>query len=342
MPNEIGGSKRALRARDVASIAKISIHTLYKVIKDHSIGVIQQGNKKLLPPDSVRKVLEVRGFQFKNAERHKPLVINLSCMKGGIGKTTLATAIAEGSSRLGFRVLVVDLDMQGNTTESFGKKSQTNIVMHDVFSEERTLDEAIIQVEPYLDIIPSTLKNSKSDLFLSSQELHLPNYFSSLFEPCYDNYDLIILDCAPTVNKVTTCAAFLSDINLIPINADVDSYEGVKMTVQHLAALKRNFSEEEKLQFKIVFNKYDAREKLSLEILGKVANEKILQDNLLSIVVRTDTGFKNTKALGLSIYDLPKSSGREDCLNLISELTGINQWAESTSKSKSDAGLEIA
>ena len=117
MPDAIANNTRTFRAKEIASILKISVHTLYKIIKQDNIPVIQQGNRKLLPSESIRKIFESRGFVYKKEGQNKPLVINLSCMKGGVGKTTLATALADASSRIGFRVLVLDLDMQANITE---------------------------------------------------------------------------------------------------------------------------------------------------------------------------------------------------------------------------------
>ena len=329
MPDAIANNTRTFRAKEIASILKISVHTLYKIIKQDNIPVIQQGNRKLLPSDSIRKIFESRGFVYKKEGQNKPLVINLSCMKGGVGKTTLATALADASSRIGFRVLVLDLDMQANITESFNKKSTENLVMHNIMTEEKTVKDVIINVTSNLDLIPSSLENSKSDFFLSSSTVDTPSYFSTLLEDCYSDYDLIIIDCPPTVNKITTCAYFFSDINLVPINADIDSYHGAQMSVAHANSINKKFKTSDNIDCKIIFNKYDAREKLSMKILGMIASDLELNECLLDVVVRTDTAFKNTKISHTSIFDLAKSSGKDDCLNLMCELTGINDWADS-------------
>ena len=329
MSNAIGEKTRTFRAKEIASILKISVHTLYKIIKQDNIPVIQQGNRKLLSSNSVRAIFESRGFRYKKEGQNKPLIINLSCMKGGVGKTTLATALADASSRIGFRVLVIDLDMQANITESFNKKDQKNLVMHHIMTNEKAVKDVIMNINSNLDLIPSSLENSKSDFLLTSSAVDLPVYFSSLFEHCYSDYDLIIVDCPPTVNKITHAACFFSDINVVPVNADIDSYHGAQMSVAQVDSLNKIFRTSKKINSKIVFNKYDAREKLSMKVLGLIASDPLLSDCLLEVVVRTDTAFKNAKVNHTSIFDLAKSSGKEDCLNLMCELTGITDWAGS-------------
>lgn len=329
MPDAIADNTRTFRAKDIASILKISVHTLYKIIKQDNIPVIQHGNRKLLPSDSIRKIFESRGFKYKKEGQNQPLILNLSCMKGGVGKTTLATSLADAASRIGFRVLVLDLDMQANITESFNKKDLDRPVMHHIMTEEKAVKDVIINVTSNLDLIPSSLENSKSDFFLSSSTVDTPSYFSDLLKDCYDDYDLIIIDCPPTVNKITTCACFFSDINLVPINADIDSFHGAQMSVAQLVHINKKFKTSKNINCKVVFNKYDAREKLSMKVLGLIASDPLLSDCLLEVVVRTDTAFKNSKANQTSIFDLAKSSGKDDCLNLMCELTGINDWADS-------------
>lgn len=324
-------TQRTLRVKDVSSILNISTHTLYRIIKENDIPVIVYGNRKLLPPNSVRKIFEARKFQFKKL--NMPKAIAVSGMKGGTGKTTIAQAISEGASRLGFRVLVIDLDMQGNITLAFNSKHPDNLVMLDIVNGTHSPNEVILEVHPYLHIIPSSLKNSVIELSMNSQQIDTPNYFKTIFQDYFDNYDLIIMDCPPSINKITGCATCFADLNLFPINADIDSFDGVAMSVGEIKRLERSFrSQNIKLNYKIVFNKYDAREKLSLAVMGKVAQDEHLAENLLQIVVRTDTAFKNTKAELGSIFDLSKSAGREDCLNLIAEVTGINPWLEENSK----------
>ncbi len=318
-----------LKIKDISSILGVSTHLLYKIIKENSIECIAESNKKVLPPSSVRQIMELRGFQY--SPKNRPMIINVFGMKGGIGKTSIATAISEGASRLGFRVLAVDLDMQANLTQSFRMKKKSQHVLRHVIDEDAftSISQTICNVHQHLDLVPSNLENSKIEILLSQKTIDLFGYFNYLFRGVFQNYDLIILDCPPSVNKITTCATCFADMNLIPVNADTDSFDGVCMSVSEIKRLENTFQERNlKINYKILFNKYDAREKLSFQVMGHIGQEKDLSEHLLPIVIRTDTSFKNTKADGGYIFDLRKSSGREDCLALITEITGINKWLE--------------
>lgn len=317
-----------LKIKDLSNILGVSTHLLYKIVKDNEIISISEGNKKVLPPMSVRRIMELRGFCY--SKNTKPLIINIFGMKGGIGKTSIATALAEGGSRLGFRVLAVDLDMQANLTQSFRMKKKSQPVLKHVIDEYAAteLSDIICNVHENLDLVPSSLENSKIEIMLSQAALNFPTYFNQLFSKIFPRYDLIILDCPPSVNKITTCATCFADINLIPVNADTDSFDGVTMSVSEIKRLENAFPGRKAMEYKILFNKYDAREKLSIQVMGYISKEPDLIEHLMSVVIRTDTAFKNTKADGGHIFDLQKSNAREDCLSLISEITGINRWKE--------------
>ena len=319
---------KTISAKDFSSLIKVSPHLIYKLIKEHDLKIIPLGNKKSLPPESVREIMIARGFEYK--PKSKPRIINVFGMKGGIGKTSIATAIADGASRLGFRVLAIDLDMQGNLTQSFNMKKHGQPVLHNIITGEYTLEEAIVKITPDLHLLPSSLDNSQVEHVLNSQQsVNITSYFSDLLDPIESNYDLIVIDCPPSMHKITVCAACYATENLIPMNADIDSFDGVVMTVAEIEKVEKAFKNIGiKISYKIIFNKYDAREKLSLIIMGEVAAKPNLKDHLMPVVIRTNTAFKNTKADGDYIFDLRKSTAKDDCFSLISEITGINEWSD--------------
>lgn len=329
---------KTISAKDFSSLINVSPHLIYKIIKEHNLPVVPLGNKNALPPESVREILELRGFKFKS-KNAKPLVINVFGMKGGIGKTSIATALAEGSSRLGSRVLAVDLDMQGNLTQSFNMKKHGQPVLYNVILGDKNIKEVIVPVTSNLHLLPSSLDNSQIEHVLNSkQAINITNFFDEMFEPIMNDYDLIIIDCPPSIHKITVCAACFATENLIPINADIDSFDGVVMTVSEIEKIEKAFKNLSiKINYKIVFNKYDAREKLSLNVMGSISERKNLKDNLLPIVIRTNTAFKNTKADGEYIFDLKKSTAKEDCFSLISELIGLTDWL---SRGKSGSNIK--
>jgi chromosome partitioning protein len=328
-----------LGIKDFSTLIGVSTHLIYKLIKELDVEYFSQGNRKTLPPASVRKIMEKRGFCY--TKNQVPNVINIFGMKGGIGKTSLATALAEGASRLGFNVLAIDLDMQGNLTQSFSMKKHGQPVLVNVLKNEHEIKDVVLKVHPSLDLLPSSLDNSQIEHILSSQAINFIGFFKELLSSIYQKYDLIVIDCPPSINKITSCATCFANLNLIPVNADVDSLDGVKMSVSEIKTLEKKFRDFHlAIDYKIVFNKYDAREKLSLTVMGEIAKQDSLHDHLLPIVVRTDTTFKNTKASGDHIYDIRKSAAKEDCFSLISEIVGINKWVEQKELTKTSSYSE--
>lgn len=317
---------KTISTKDFSSLINVSPHLIYKIIKEYNLPVIPVGNKNALPPETVRKILELRGFRYKKDE--SPIVINVFGMKGGIGKTSIATALAEGSSRLGAKVLAIDLDMQANLTQSFNMKKHGQPVLYHALIGEKKIEDVIVQVTSNLHLLPSSLDNSQIENVLNSkQSINITNFFNEMLEPIKNFYDLIIIDCPPSIHKITVCASCFASENLIPINADIDSFDGVVMTVSEIEKIEKSFKNlQMKINYKIIFNKYDAREKLSLNIMGSISERSNLKENLLPLVIRTNTAFKNTKADGEYIFDTARSTAKEDCFALITELTGISEW----------------
>lgn len=325
---------KTISTKDFSSLINVSPHLIYKLIKEHDLPVVPLGNKNSLPPDTIRRILEQRGFVYKK-DATQPYIVNVFGMKGGIGKTSIATAFAEGASRLGFKVLAIDLDMQGNLTQSFNMKKHGQPVLYHAIIGEKDLKDVVVEVNTNLHLLPSSLDNSQIEHVLNSkQAINITNFFNEMLDPIKNTYDLIVIDCPPSIHKITVCASCFATDNLIPINADIDSFDGVVMTVSEIEKIERSFKNLLiKINYKIIFNKYDAREKLSLNIMGAISERKNLKDNLLPLVIRTNTAFKNTKADGEYIFDTKKSTAKEDCFALISELTGISDWVASKGKS---------
>jgi chromosome partitioning protein len=335
-------SIKTLSVKDLSSLIKISTHSIHKCIKEHNLEIIPKGNMKVLPPETVFRILEIRGFILPRVAGG-PIVINLCGTKGGIGKTSLATSIAEGLSRLGFKVLGVDLDMQANFTQSFNQKVHGQSVIYHVITQECNIDDSIRSVSENLDLLPSSLDNSQLEYKMNSmQEINITKFFKDLFNPIISKYDVIVIDCPPALNKVTACAFCFATTNLIPVNADIDSFDGVVMTVAEMDKIKKSFCNTNlEMNYSVVFNKYDAREKLTLDIMGKISERENLKENMLPVVVRTNTAFKNSKADGCFVFDLRKSSAKEDCFTLVSELIGLTDWSDASKGIRSSRRSEV-
>jgi chromosome partitioning protein len=304
----------------------ITVHGVYKILQSKEIDYITSSSRrKYITPAGVRKLLESRGFEYPK------LNISFQIVKGGAGKTSLSYSLGLRASHYGARVLLVDLDMQGNLTRSFKLESREQKVWIDIFREDISAKEAIINVGDGVDLLPSNLNNSRLDLELSSSNINLITLLQSSLADVESNYDLIIFDCPPAINKISTAATCASDLVIIPLNPDPYSMDGLEFTLSELNNIKKRFSVN--FDYRIVWNKYDARERLGAIYMHSLAKNSERFEKILPVVIRTDTSFKNSIADSKSIFDLPKKSyAKEDIDQFAKEILGIPLWLESQVK----------
>ncbi len=304
--------------KDLSVLLNVTPNLVYKLIQTGNIEVFQDGtNRKKLLPSSVRQILEQRGFVYPKK------IFSLEGLKGGIGKTTLSIALAEGAARYGAKVLAIDLDMQGNMTEYFtGAKNNNKVLVH-VIKGGTNVEDIIHQRSEYLDFIPSSLDNSRLEIELN-KTLNYKTFFKQLLLPIINKYDVVIIDCPPTLSKITTLATCAADLVIIPVNADRDSMTGMKYQISEIKNLEQTF--EMAIKYKILWNKFDARERLSGHYIQEIYTYSEATNNIFPIVMRTDATYKNSKALKQSIFSMKKSAAREDAEQLAQEILGFPNW----------------
>jgi chromosome partitioning protein len=280
---------------------------------------VKNGTKILIPSDSVRNFFETRGFKYPKIN------IGFHIIKGGVGKSSLASAVAIRANMYGARVLCIDFDQQGNLSRSFGVNARENLVWLHIQRNVCKIEESIVFITKTLHLIPSSMNNSKLDLELANNPINLKDMIRDYLAPIRDVYDLVIFDCPPSLNKVTAATTCASDLVIMPINADgysMDALDGTIAEINHLsAAFKLN------IPYKVLWNKYDQREKLAVKYLHEVASKESCKDNILPIVIRTDTAVKNALDQGISVFEMKSKSGIcDDIDSLTRELLGLSQW----------------
>ncbi len=192
-------------------------------------------------------------------------VLAIANQKGGVGKTTTARNLAFGLSKRGKRVLVVDLDPQGNLTTSFGIISSSELDQEELSNMndleklklmemsvadamlEKISHDRLLDTEQYLisiddvDIIPA-------DVALSGVELTLVNTMSreyvlkEIIDPLKDQYDYILVDCSPSLGMLTVNGLVAADCVIIPVQAQFLSLKGLELLLQTIARIKRNLN----------------------------------------------------------------------------------------------------
>jgi chromosome partitioning protein len=304
-------------------LGNISPQGIYKILKKESIdSVLINRKKRVVTPSGVRKLLNNRGF------KHSKKIISLDMIKGGVGKTTISATLGIRASHYGCKTLLIDFDLQGNLTRSFNLPSDEFFVWLNVIKGEKKIEECIVGVNEYLDIIPSNLNNSRLDIEISSANLNIKDLVRDILDPIKNKYDLIIIDCPPAINKVSASAICASDHIIIPLTPDPYAMDGLTMTINEIRRLKKAFKLHD-LSFFTVWNKYDARKRLGAIYMHDLLKD-FSADLVLPVVIRTDSNYENAIANANSIFEIPKAiSAKEDIDQLAKEILSINSWIES-------------
>lgn len=300
----------------------MTVQGVYKALKTHNIQTETTSNRrKLIPVNGVRKLFEERGFQYPSN------IISFQIVKGGVGKTSLSFCLAVRASHYGAKVLAIDLDQQGNLTRSFNVEARDRPVWLNLFRDKIPAEKALVPLSSHLHLIPSNLNNSRLDTELTHSSANLKDLVKDTIASIRGNYDLVIIDCPPAINKINTAVTCASDIVIVPINPDPYAMDGLDFTFSELTRVKKEF----KLAFdyRVLWNKYDARERLGAVYMHELTKREDIVNNILPVVCRVDVSMKNAVFNAKSIFELSKKAPiREDIDQFTKEILGINAWKD--------------
>ena len=202
--------------------------------------------------------------------RPRPRVISVSNQKGGVGKTTTTVNLGAALAESGQRVLVVDLDPQGNATTGLGiNNRQLEYSIYDVLLNDVPMDDCI---EPTsllnLFVAPASLDLAGAEIELVpafSRELRLRHAIDSV----RDDYDYILIDCPPSLGLLTVNALAAASEVLVPIQCEYYALEGLGQLIRNIALVQKNLNPTLELSL-IVLVMYDSRLKLADEVAAEV------------------------------------------------------------------------
>ncbi len=246
-------------------------------------------------------------------------IIAIANQKGGVGKTTTAINLSACLAEAGQKVLVLDIDPQGNTTSGLGiNKDEIENTIYQVILQEIEIEDAICrQVFENLDIIPSNVNLAGAEIDLidvEDREYILKNAILKV----RDNYDYVILDCPPSLSMLTVNAMTASDTVLVPIQCEYYALEGLTQLIHTINLVKKKLNPELELEG-VVFTMYDSRTNLSLQVVENVKDN--LKQNIYKTIIPRNIRLAEAPSHGLpiNIYD-SKSSGAESYRLLAEEV----------------------
>ncbi|WP_438498214.1 ParA family protein [Paenibacillus sp. IHBB 3054] len=246
-------------------------------------------------------------------------IIAIANQKGGVGKTTTSVNLGAGMATLGKRVLLVDIDPQGNTTSGVGiNKADVANCIYDILINEVNPQETILETQiEGLHIIPATIQLAGAEIELVStisRELKLKKALNAV----KSNYDYIIIDCPPSLGILTINSLTAADSVIIPIQCEYYALEGLSQLLNTVRLVQKNLNPHLKIEG-VLLTMLDARTNLGIQVIEEV--KKYFQEKVYKTIIPRNVRLSEAPSHGQSIitYDT-RSKGAEVYLELAKEV----------------------
>jgi chromosome partitioning protein len=254
-----------------------------------------------------RRKLELRG-EIPLILRVPTKVIAVANQKGGVGKTTTAVNLAACIAAAGKRVLLFDLDPQANATSGVGvEKIEGASAYRPLFGEGTLLEKIKDTAFERLSLLPSEVDLCGADVELARSENHLQRLAVAL-QPVRDSgdFDLILVDCPPSLGILTLNAFATADGVLVPLQCEYYALEGISMMNRVLTQLREAAVNPRLEIFGVVMTMFDGRTKLSHEVVNEVRN--LFGERVFETVIPRSTKLAEAPSFGKPIIHYDKYS----------------------------------
>ncbi|MBA2607555.1 MAG: ParA family protein [Actinobacteria bacterium] len=250
-----------------------------------------------------------------------PRVVAIANQKGGVGKTTTTVNLGAGLAELGYRVLIIDLDPQGNATTGLGINSRNlENSIYDVLLHDVALDDCI---EPTavrnLFVAPATIDLAGADIELVpafSRELRLRRAIEGLD----DAFDFTIIDCPPSLGLITVNGLAAASEVIVPIQCEYYALEGLGQLLKNVNLVKGNLNPQLTISA-IVLTMYDSRTKLAEQVAAEVRNH--FGERVCRMVIPRTVRLSEAPSFGQPILTFdPTSRGAVAYRELAKEVSG--------------------
>jgi chromosome partitioning protein len=251
-------------------------------------------------------------------ERHR--IITIANQKGGVGKTTTAINLATALAAIGERVLIVDLDPQGNASTGLGiDRRNRKLSSYDLMIGDRSITEVTLEtVVPNLFIVPSTMDLLGIEMEISQQSDRVFKLRKALSSPEAMTFSYILLDCPPSFNLLTMNAMAAAHSVLVPLQCEFFALEGLSQLLETVSQVRRTVNPQLDIQG-IVLTMFDARNNLAQQVVNDVRTH--LGEKVYHTLIPRNVRVSEAPSYGKPaiLYDL-KCAGSQAYLQLASEV----------------------
>ena len=245
--------------------------------------------------------------------------IAIANQKGGVGKTTTSVNLSASLATIGKKVLLIDIDPQGNTTSGVGiNKADVNYDIYDVLINDVHPKDAMVQTKiPNLVIIPATIQLAGAEIELVPAISREHKLKQSILHVKND-FDYVIIDCPPSLGILTLNSLTASDSILIPIQCEYYALEGLTQLLNTIRLVQKHLNSMLKIEG-VLLTMFDARTNLGVQVIEEV--RRYFQSKVYNSIIPRNVRLSEAPSHGESIitYD-PKSRGAEVYLELAKEV----------------------
>lgn len=252
-------------------------------------------------------------------------IIAFANQKGGVGKTTSAVSVAACLGARGKKVLMVDIDPQGNASSGFGvNKKATKYSTYDLLVSDEVTTQQVIQKTPFqnVDIMPASIQLAGAEIELVEIENRTYRLKQALLEVKND-YNYIIIDCPPSLGLITLNALAASNTILIPIQCEYYALEGLSQLMATLRQVKRLYNPNIDIEG-VLLTMYDGRLNLTMQVVDEV--KKYFPKKVFKTVIPRNVKLSEAPSYGQPVYYYDRySKGSISYSELANEIIKNNQ-----------------
>jgi len=250
-------------------------------------------------------------------------IIAVANQKGGVGKTTTAVNLAAAIGEKGKKVLLVDLDPQGNTTSGFGiSKRELENSVYDVLMDGFDAKQAVIKTEFKVDVLPSSMKLSGAGIELVTVDNRHARLRMAL-NRLSDEYDFIFIDCPPALDLLTINALSAADTVIVPIQCEFFALEGLSELMNTIRLVKQHYNKYIDIEG-VLLTMFDPRLNLTIQVVNEV--KKYFPNKVYKTTIPRNVRLSEAPSYGCPINAYDKASrGAQSYDALAEEVIAANR-----------------